>query len=197
MSLDPTLFAGRAPGCSFPPVLRNPVPYACRGFTLVELIIGLVILGIGATAFLNLIMNTTQHSADPMNQQQAHAIAQAYMEEVLAQPFCDPDFSTTCPASCTSGTACATCNLAEGARSNYDAVCDYNGLSDATGARDFNGGLIGGLGNYNVSVNVDDSGVTLSGLSSAAGELVEVTVTVTHDTQTGINDVLRAYKVNY
>ena len=170
---------------------------ASRGFTLVELIIGLVVLGIGVTAFLNLIMNTTQHSADPMIQQQAHAIAQAYMEEVLAQPFCDPDFSTTCPVSCASATACATCNLAEGARNNYDAVCDYNGLSDATGARDFNGGLIGGLGSYNVAVAVDDSAVTLSGLSSATGQLVEVTVTVTHDTQTGINDSLRAYKINY
>ena len=168
-----------------------------RGFTLVELIIGLVVLGIGVTAFLNLIVNTTRHSADPMIQQQAHAIAQAYMEEVLAQPFCDPDFSTTCRTSCISATACATCNIAEGTRSNYDAVCDYNGLSDSTGARNYTGALVAGLGSYNVNVNVDDSAVTLSGLSSASGQLVEVTVTVTHDTQTGINDVLKAFKVNY
>ena len=174
-----------------------PNPRSCRGFTLIEWVVALVVISVGVTAFLTLFLNVTQHSADPMNQQQAHAIAQAYMEEVLAQPFCDPDFSTTCPASCTSATACATCNIAEGARSNYDAVCDYNGLSDATGARDFNGGLIGGLGDYNVGVAVDDSAVTLSGLSSASGQLVEVTVTVTHDTQTGINDVLRAYKINY
>ncbi len=175
----------------------KPALQPCKGFTLIELVIGLVVLGIGVTAFLNLIVNSTRHSADPMIQQQAHAIAQAYMEEILAQPFCDPDFSTTCPASCTSATACATCNIAEGARSNYDAVCDYNGLSDATGARDFTGALVGGLGSYNVSVTVDDSAVTLSGLSSATGQLVEVSVTVTHDVQTGINDVLRAYRINY
>jgi hypothetical protein len=119
------------------------------------------------------------------------------MEEVLAQPFCDPGFSTTCRTACTSATACATCNTVEGARSSYDAVCDYSGLSDATGARDFSGALIGGLGSYNVSVAVDDSAVTLSGLSSASGQLVEVTVTVTHDTQTSINAALKAFKVNY
>ncbi|MBI1732547.1 MAG: prepilin-type cleavage/methylation domain-containing protein [Gammaproteobacteria bacterium] len=160
-----------------------------------ELVIALVILSVGVTAFLNLIITTTQHSADPMVQQQSHAIAQAYMEEILAQPFCDPDFAIDCRTACTSATACATCNTVEGARNDYDAVCDYAGLSDATGARDFSGALVGGLTAYNVSVAVDDSAVTLSGLSSASGQLVEVTVTVAHDTQT-INTALKAFKFN-
>jgi MSHA pilin protein MshD len=176
---------------------REPRAFRRNGFTLVELVIAIVVLGIGVTAFLAQIVNVTTHSADPMLQQQAHAVAQSYMEEILAQPFCDPDFSTDCRAACTSATACTTCNAAEGSRAAYDAVCDYDGLSDSTGARDFSGALIGGLGSYNVDVSVDDSGVTLSGLSSASGQLVEVTVTVTHDTQAEINDVLRAYKVNY
>lgn len=179
------------------PMNRELRQHRAGGFTLVELVIAIVVLGIGATAFLVRIVNVTAHSVDPMLQQQAHAVAQAYMEEVLAQPFCDPDFSIDCRAACTSATACTTCNMAEGSRAAYDSVCDYNGLSDATGARDVSGALIGGLGAYNVNVTVDDSGVTLSGLSSASGQLVEVTVTVTHDTQAGINDVLRAYKINY
>ncbi len=175
------------------PMNRDPAGQG--GFSLVELIVALVVLGIGVTAFLNLIITTTRHSADPMVQQQAHAIAQAYMEEILAQPFCDPDFSTTCRTACTSTTACATCNLAEGARNNYDSVCDFNGLNDNTGARDYTGVLVGGLNAYNVGVTVDDSAVTLSGLSSATGQVVQVTVTITHDTQT-INSVVTAYKVN-
>lgn len=199
MSMNPEsgLIVGPASAGSRHPGRLNSAPHTCRGFTLIELIIGLVVLSIGVTAFLNLIITTTRHSADPMIQQQAHAIAQAYMEEILAQPFCDPDFSANCPAACTSGTACTTCNSVEGARSSYDAVCDYSGLTDGTGARDFSGALIGGLGSYNVSVAVDDSAVTLSGLSSASGQLVEITVTVTHDTQTSINAALKAYKVNY
>lgn len=148
-------------------------------------------------AFMNQVVNVTAHSADPMLQQQAHAIAQSYMEEIFSQPFCDPDYSTSCRTACTSAAACTVCNSAEGSRAAYDAVCDYNGLSDATGARTSGGALVAGLGAYNVSVAVDDSGVTLSGLSSTSGQVMEVTVTVTHDTQTGINDVLRAYRVNY
>lgn len=167
------------------------------GFSLVELVVALVVLAIGVTAFLNLIFNTTRHSADPMLQQQAHAIAQAYMEEVLAQPFCDPGFSTTCRTACTSASACTACNAVEGSRANYDSVCDFGGLNDSTGARDFTGALVGGLGAYNVSVNVDDSGVTLSGLSSASGQVVEVTVTVTHDTSPDVNASVTAYRANY
>lgn len=167
------------------------------GFSLVELVVALVVLGIGVTAFLNLIINTTRHSADPMLQQQAHAVAQAYMEEVLAQPFCDPGFSTTCRTSCTSASACSACNTVEGSRSNYDSVCDFAGLNDNTGARDFTGGLVGGLGAYNIAVNVDDSAVTLSGLTSASGQIVQVTVTVTHDTSPDVNAAVTAYKTNY
>lgn len=167
------------------------------GFTLIELVLAVAILSIGVVAFMNQVVNVTAHSVDPMLQQQAHAIAQSYMEEIFSQPFCDPDFSTSCRTACTSASACSVCNAAEGSRSAYDAVCDYNGLADSTGARDSSGALAGGLGAYNVSVVVDDSGVTLAGLSSASGQLMEVTVTVTHDTQTAINDVLKAHRVNY
>jgi MSHA pilin protein MshD len=151
----------------------------------------------GTAAFMSLILATTQHSADPMVQQQAHAIAQAYIEEVLAQPFCDPDFSVDCRADCTSASACTVCNTVEGTRSSYDAVCDFNGLNDSTGARDFAGALVGGLSDYNASVTVNDSGVTLSGLSSATGQIVEVTVSVTHDTVTTATATVTAYKTNY
>lgn len=183
-----------------PDVRNRPAAAPIRfrgGFTLIELILAVAILSIGVTAFLNQVVNVTAHGADPMLQQQAHAIAQSYLEEVLGQPFCDPDFSTSCRSACTSSSACSTCNTAEGSRGAYDAVCDYDGLADSTGARDYTGAAVGGLGAYNISVAVDDSAVSLSGLSSGSGQIVEVTVTVTHDTQAAINDVLKAYKVNY
>jgi hypothetical protein len=39
--------------------------------------------------------------------------------------------------------------------------------------------------------------VTLSGLSSATGQIVEVTVSVTHDTVTTATATVTAYKTNY
>jgi MSHA pilin protein MshD len=168
-----------------------------RGFTLIETVFVLVVLALGVTAFLNLIRTTTAHSADPMIQQQAHAIAQAYMEEILARPFCDPDtVPSDCPANCTSA-ACGSCNTVEGSRSLYDSVCDYDGLGDTTGARDFSGSVQTGLEDYNVDVTVDDDAVTLGGLDSGSGEVVEVEVQVTHDEVDALNTSLKAYKANF
>lgn len=165
-----------------------------RGFTLIELVVSIVVLSIGVTTFLTLILQTTRDSPDAMIQEQAYAIAQSYMEEILSQPFCDPDFSTDCRANCTAN-ACTTCSLAEGSRNLFDDVCDYDGLSD-NGAEDFNG-PIAGLSGYNVDVTVDDSGATLNGLSSATGQVVRIDVRVRHDTFTDLDATLKAYMSNF
>ena len=80
------------------------------GFTLIELIIAIVLISIGLLGLLALILQSTRYSVDPMIQQQAYAIAQSQMEEVLSQPFCDAD-SPNCPDSCSS---CGDCNLGDG-----------------------------------------------------------------------------------
>lgn len=167
-----------------------------QGFTLIELVIAIVVMTIGASAFLTLVFNITRHSADPMIQQQAYAITQAYMEEILARPFCDPD-DATCQAGCSSATACSSCNAVEATRDLYDAVCDYDGLADNSGAEDFGGTAISGLEAYNVNVTVDDSAVTLGGLSSGTGQVVQIEVNVTHDGMTDIDVTLQAFKTNF
>ncbi|MCZ6503458.1 MAG: prepilin-type N-terminal cleavage/methylation domain-containing protein [Gammaproteobacteria bacterium] len=166
-----------------------------KGFTLVELVVSIVVLGISVTTFLTLVLQTTRDSPDAMIQEQAYAIAQSYMEEILSQPFCDPDFSTDCRTDCTASTACTTCSLAEGSRNQFDDVCDFNGLSN-NGAEDFNGAITG-LSAYNVDVTVDDSGVTLNGLSSASGQVVRIDVRVRHDTFTDLDATLKAYMANF
>lgn len=174
--------------------------FSVGGFTLIELIITIVILGIGVTAFLVLVNQTTRDSVDPLIRQQAGAVAQAYMDEVLLNPFCDPDFSTDCRTACTSATACTTCSNPEGSRNLYDDVCDYDGLSN-TGARDRDGSAIAGLGNYNVQVTVDDgsdgSAVTLNTLSSNSGQVVRVDVRVTHSSYQQLDYILSGFRVNY
>jgi MSHA pilin protein MshD len=176
-----------------------------RGFTLIELVITLVILAIGVTAFTQLMNASTIASVDPMVRQQAHAVAQSYLEEVLLNSFCDPDLSTDCPTFCTGANICSTCGgsaspLPAETRVDFDDVCDYNVINDS-GARDQFGNPIFPpdfpLANYNVNVTVDDSGVVLSGLSSANGKVVRVDVNVTHAQNPNVDVTLSAYKTNF
>ena len=176
-------------------------PRLIRGFTLLELVITIVILGLGVAAFARLMNASTVASVDPMVRQQAHAVAQSYLEEVMLNPFCDPNLSTDCAATCTAANICSTCGGSASpapaeSRPGYDDVCDYNGLSD-TGVRNQFGAVIAALSGYNVTVTVDDSGVTLPGMSSANGQVVRVDVNVTHATNPNVDVTLSAYRTNY
>lgn len=144
-----------------------------RGFTLVELVISLVVISIALGGVLMVMNYTVQHSADPMLEHQAVAIAEAYLEEVLPKPFADLDTSDS-----------------ESERYLLDDVDDYNNWSDS-GAHDQNGNAIGGLENYTVSVTV--ANVALNGISAADCKLV--TVTVSHPA--GINLSLSGFRTDY
>jgi len=174
---------------------------SASGFTLIELVITIAILAIGVTAFTQLMNASTIASVDPMVRQQAHAVAQSYLEEVMLNSFCDPNLSTDCLAFCTGASICSTCGGSASpapaeTRPNYDDVCDYNGLSD-TGARNQFDTAIAALSDYNVTVTVDDNGVSLQGLSSASGEVVRVDVNVTHSSNPNVDITLSGYRTNF
>lgn len=136
-----------------------------RGVTLVELVIAIVIVGIAAAALYTAMASITGRSADPMLRQQSLAIAEAYLEEILAQDFLDPTSHDQCPA-------------APVARAAFDNVCDYAGLVDS-GAEDASGTLVPGLQDYRVSVAVTPQ--PFNGLTVAAALLVTVTVEAPDD----------------
>jgi len=133
-----------------------------RGATLVELIVSIVILSVSAVGVMMVITQTTITSANPMIRAQGTAIAQAYMEEILSRPLTDPAGGDTGSAE------------AGETRATYDDVTDYNGLNDATGARNQSGTLISGLEGYNISVVV--TATTLNGNAAR-----RISVTVTYD----------------
>lgn len=189
------------------PISRN------YGFTLIELVVGIVILSIGTAAFLTLITNTTKNSVDPQIRVQGNAIAQAYLEEIMLSSFCDPDWDPNldvdanpltnpqnCPIDCVSS-ACSVCKVSgtgwtTESRSNYDDVCDYTSITNAT-ATDRNGLSLGTVSNYTVTVTVNDVGVSLNtSATSNAGQVVRIDVNVTH-TSTGTNMELSSFKTNY
>jgi MSHA pilin protein MshD len=185
------------------------------GFSLLELIFAIVVIGIGIAGFTQLMNSTTINSIDPQLRQQANAIARSYLEEISLHPLCDPGFdpdadpTTTCTSDCavsacstSSPSACGGPNEAAGGegtdRSLFDDVCDYTNLPD-TLVRDQDGTAITKLNDYRVSVTIiDDSGVDLNGLNSdTSGRFVRIDVNVTHVSNNDIDVSLSGYRVNF
>jgi MSHA pilin protein MshD len=179
-----------------------------RGATLIELVMAIVVFSIALITLIVLTSQSTGRSADPMIQEQAVAIAQAYLEEISQKEFCDPDYDTDsnpltrdCPTSCT-GSVCQAggCrnngSSQEATRDLYDDICDYNGLSN-NGAVDQNGDPVNGLSQYHVSVQVeDDNTVDINGLTGDTGKAALITVTVTHPAMPDAVK-LSAFRTNY
>lgn len=169
-----------------------------RGATLIELVIGIVIISIALTVLFAVTSRTTEHSVDPMIRIQANAVAQSYLEEVMQKSFCDPDLASDCVAACSGAGACgnASCTSQEGARSIFDDVCDYDNLSDNP-PRNITGNIIPGLDQYTVNVQVvDDASASLNGLSGNNGRVVRIDVGVSHPAmQSDIN--ISGFRANY
>ena len=132
-----------------------------KGFTLLETVLTIVILGIGVSAFAILLNTVGEKSIDPMLRQQAHAVARSYLEEILIKSFCDPNLTADCPGVCNGGSTCTdTTNCTENTlggetRATFDDICDYNGLTDI-GAVDQSGSSVPDLSDFTVSVDVID-----------------------------------------
>jgi len=145
-----------------------------RGVTLIEMVIAIMIVAIAVGGVLGALAAISSRSSDAMVQQQAIAVAQAYLDEILQRWVVDPG-----------GTPPNT------GRGSWDTVDEYNGLVDV-GARDQYGNAIPALAGYTVSVAVSASG-GLGGLPSATTRRIDVTVTHAP----GVSVVLSGYRVNY
>lgn len=137
-----------------------------RGFNLIELIISIVIISIACTGVLLVYAQTVRFSADPMIQAQALAIAEAYLDEILARPVDDPSGGET------GGSEEGNPSLAAN-RPLLDDVKDYNGLSNSPPQDQF--GNVADfapadgtpdLAGYTVNVTVTPN-VVISGLAMA------------------------------
>lgn len=174
-----------------------------RGLSLVELVLFIIIVGVGVAGLLLVFNVTTKASADPLIQKQMLAIAEALMEEVQVKPFtyCDPDDAqaTTATSATVGPTGCQATVEASGpegetrvnATTPFDNVNDYNGFSMSPGISDITGAPITGLGAYSATIAVADS--ALGGI--AAAESLLITVTVTGPGSDSL--VLQSYRTRY
>lgn len=147
-------------------------------FTLIEIIVTIIVLGVAATALLSVFTNLIRGSADPVIQQQATTVAEAYLEEIMLRSFDDPQGGE-------SGT-----DEGEAGRADYDDVKDYRSLASGPAADQF-GNPIAALSDYTVTVAVVNAG--LNGIVVA--DSLRVDVSVSHPAIATIT--LSGYRTNY
>lgn len=131
---------------AYPSAMRQ---LSAKGFSLIELIITIVVLGIALSALTSSIFTGVGRNADPLWQSKATQLSQAYLDEILSMRYQED--------SPLGGGSVGTCSLAgneaeETSRSLYDDVDDYNGLSetasflDSTASSNYSG--------YTISIEV-------------------------------------------
>jgi MSHA pilin protein MshD len=171
-----------------------------RGLSLVEVVVFIVVLGIGLAGMAVIYNQLTLASVDPVVRKQAVAIANSLMEEIQLRPFtlCDPDDPNvfTAPAP-----PCGTPELigVEGGETRYadprfDNVSDYNGFSMVTGIQDINNNTVAGLDGYSATVAVANAGGDFPA-AVPADDAVLITVTVNGPANVSV--VLKGYRLRY
>lgn len=127
-----------------------------RGMTLIEMVLAIVILGVGLTGVLLAFSTVTHGSADPVVAQQMLALAEEMLEEIELKPY-----------AIAANAAAAAC-----ARNTYNDVLDYNGYATSGKVCTIDGTAIPSLAGYSVQVQVQ-----AAALAGVAALRIDVTVT--------------------
>ncbi|GAC18590.1 type IV pilus modification PilV family protein [Paraglaciecola arctica] len=151
-----------------------------KGFTLIELVIGMVVFSIALVLFTSLIVPQAIRSVDPIFQVRATELGQSLINEIVSKSFDEASDRVGGSVLCSNTVAplCTTSNnlgAEEGAvnRENFDDVDDYNNLSES---------------DENIKNTLNES-VTLGGVNLYQGFSAAVVV-IYDDNMDGIDDAI-------
>ena len=157
------------------------------GLTLIELIVFIVIVSVGLAGILAVFNVVVKNSADPMIRKDMLSIAEALLEEVELQPYCEAG-DTNC-ANAPSGGSCISTN-----RSSLGQVDDYGGCNLPSPISDAGGGSSQAPAGYSAQISV-----TPEALNGADTVRIAVTVCRSTTLPCGSADsiVLEGYRAHY
>lgn len=103
------------------------------GFTLIELIIGIVLFSIAMVTIVSVIMPQAKRGIDPIWQVRALTLGQSLLTEISSKAFDEASISSLGRSACNDTVACSTSSAlgpdTGETRANFDDIDDYNGLS--------------------------------------------------------------------
>lgn len=127
------------------------------GFSLVEMVIAIALLGGVLAAMLMALNQSVSRSADPMLRLQLLALAQNFIDEAAARPY----------AAVANAAASPACS-----RAQFNDVRDYDGYASSGAVCAVDGSPIPALDGYSVRISVKPG--VLSGVSAALRIVVTV-----------------------
>ncbi len=141
-----------------------------NGFSLIELVITIVVLGIALSALTASLFSGVSRNADPLWQSKATQLSQAYLDEILSMRYQEN--------SPLGGGSVGTCaiggnEVGETSRSLYDDVDDYDGLTETADFLDTTTSSV--YTGYTVVIDV--TCVDSTNAASTNSKLIVVTIT--------------------
>jgi len=182
-----------------------------HGFTLIETIIGIVVLSLAFSIFTTLIYPLANQSAEQVHQIKAAELGQSMINEILGKAFdensdmsggfyrCGEDQNDDGEIKAADGETCSAAlqNEESDKRELFDDVDDYNGLISIEGSLGSDDSLTSLYIGYKVNVKVindsDYDGDSDSSDNNYTAKLITVTITTPQD----FNFVFAVYRVNF
>lgn len=199
----------RISGRSANPALNR---FKQQGVTLIELVVVIVILAVALYGVTTSLSGALSRSSDVIPQTRALALAQSYLDEILAKRFDEhsvPRGIPPCRTNCTDEVDFGP-DGGETTRADYDDVDDYDGLDEgfeqATVLQDAEGNNRSGYDEFRVRVAVRylalGGGGVEENLTAELNDLTDaqdaklITVTVSHASEPD-GWKFSAYKANF